>query len=89
MDDGRFSKLMKTLLIPAKPHGFRSSFRNWAGGRGIPEPVAERVLAHKPLNQTVEAYLNSPFIEERTPLMQLWADYIAETMGPVISPNDL
>ena len=88
MDDGRFSKLMKTLLIPATPHGFRSSFRNWAGGRGIPDPVAERVLAHKPPNQTIEAYLNSPFLPERTPVMQMWADYIAETMGPVISPND-
>ena len=70
MDDGRFSKLMKTLLIPATPHGFRSSFRNWAGGRGIPDPVAERVLAHKPPNQTVEAYLNSPFLAERAPVMQ-------------------
>lgn len=88
MDDGRFSKLMKKLEITAVPHGFRSSFRNWAGGSGVPDPVAERVLAHKPPTQTVEAYLHDPFIEERTPVMQLWADYIAETMGAVISPQD-
>ena len=49
MDKGRFAKFMKKLHIPAVPHGFRSSFRNWAGGRAdISEPVAERVLAHKP-----------------------------------------
>ena len=90
MDDGRFSKLMKKLEVPAVPHGSRASFRNWAGGRpDISEPVAERVLAHRPPNQTVEAYLNSPFIEERTPVMQMWADYVMETMGPVISPNDM
>ena len=78
------SELMKRLKIPAVPHGFRSSFRNWAGGRAdISEPVAERVLAHKPKDQTVEAYLNAPFIEERTPVMQMWADYLTETMGPV------
>ena len=89
MGASRFSKHMKKLQIPAVPHGFRSSFRNWAGGcPGISEPVAERVLAHKPPTQTVEAYLNDPFIEERTPVMQLWADYITETMGPVISPHD-
>ena len=89
MGGGRFSELMKKMDIDAVPHGFRSSFRNWAGGRAeIPDAVAERVLAHKPRDQTVEAYLNSPFLEERTPVMQLWADYIAETMGPVISPND-
>ena len=78
------SELMKLLEIPAVPHGFRSSFRNWSGGRAdIAEPVAERVLAHKPKDQTVEAYLNAPFVEERTPVMQMWADYLTETMGPV------
>ena len=84
----QFSNLMRDLQIPAVPHGFRSSFRNWAGGSGVPDPVAERVLAHKAKDQIVAAYLNSPFIEERTPVMQLWADYIAETMGAVISPQD-
>ena len=84
----QFSNHMNKLGIAAKPHGFRSSFRNWAGGSGVPEPVAERVLAHKAKDQTVEAYLHDPFIQERTPVMQLWADYIAETMGAVISPED-
>ena len=83
MDGARFSHLMKRLKIPAVPHGFRSSHRNWAGGRpDIAERVAERVLSHKPRDQTVEAYLNSPMFPERIPVMQLWTDHILATMGP-------
>lgn len=89
MDAGRLSIIMKDLEIPATPHGFRASCRNWAGRRpDVPDPVAEKILAHTPPNDTVAPYLTDDYLEEREPLMQEWADYLAETMGPVISPMD-
>ena len=84
----RLSRLMHKLEIPAVPHGFRSSFINWAAGRGrthIPEAAADMVLAHTPTEAVKKAYKTSDFFEDRVPVMQEWADYLTETLGPVIS----
>ena len=88
MDAGRLSKLLKRLRIPFVPHGVRSSFRNWAGGRGrehMAQPAAGMVLAHKQLPEIELEYMTEDFFEHREPIMQEWADYLTETMGPVIS----
>jgi len=56
-----------------------------AGGTaGIADPVAETVLAHVQKEAVRRAYLTSDFFEYRVPVMQEWADFIAETMGPVV-----
>ena len=82
----RLSRLLTKLAIPAVPHGFRASFRNWAGGRpDIAQPAAEMVLAHTPTEAVVKAYMTDDFFKLRQPIMQEWADYLTETMGPVIS----
>ena len=86
MDSSRLSSLMHNLNIPAVPHGSRSSFINWAAGRPhIPEAVAEMVLAHTPPETIKKTYRTSDFFKERQPVMQEWADYLTETMGPAIS----
>ncbi len=47
------SKLIKELGIPAVPHGFRSSFRDWAAERtSTPREVVEAALAHSVQNPT-------------------------------------
>ena len=82
------SRLMHKLEIPAVPHGFRSSFINWAAGHGrthIPEAAAEMVLAHTPTEAVKKSYKTSDFFEDRVPVMQEWADYLTETLGAVIS----
>ena len=82
----RLSNLMRKLGIPAPPHGFRASFRNWAGARAnyIPGPVAEMVLAHKQGEKIQQVYMTSDFFEQRVPVMDEWADYLTATMGPMI-----
>lgn len=85
MSSGRLSKPLKKLGIKTAAHGFRSSFRNWAGRRAdIAQPAAEVALEHAQ-PPVVRAYLTDDFFEERISLMQEWADYLGETMGPVIS----
>ena len=80
----RLSRLLRKLEIPTVPHGFRASFMNWAVERAdIARPVAEMVLAHYPTEPVMKA-MTSDFFKERQPLMQEWADFLTETMGPVI-----
>ena len=86
---GRLAKLVKRLGLPFVPHGLRSSFRDWAGERDdINQDVAEAALAHAIGNTTRRAYLRTNFFAQRRNLMQEWADFLTETMGPVISPHD-
>ena len=86
MNSGSLSDLMHDLALSAVPHGSRSSFMNWASGRPhIPDPVAEMVLAHTPSDKVKKAYRTSDFFEHRIPVMQEWAHFLTESMGPVIS----
>lgn len=69
--------LMKRMKVEdASPHGFRSSFRDWAGDcTSFPREVAETALAHK-IGDSVElAYRRGDALEKRRSLMQAWADH--------------
>jgi integrase len=59
------------------PHGFRSSFRDWAAEHGYEDAVAEAALAHKISDEVVAAYKRTTFFELRKQMMKDWADYCA------------
>lgn len=61
--------------LPPVPHGFRSTFRDWAAENGYDRDLAERAIAHKVAKKTESAYQRSKLIEQRRPLMQAWADF--------------
>ena len=72
------SELLGELRIAAVPHGFRSSFRDWAAEEtDHPREVAEAALAHKVRNQIEAAYRRSDLFERRRRLMNDWAAYLA------------
>ena len=84
----KLARLMKKLEIPAVPHGGRSSLRNWAGGRAdIAQPAAEMILGHKQSKDIEKIYMTSDFFEHRRPIMQAWADFLTQTMGPTIQAD--
>ncbi|NTG41131.1 tyrosine-type recombinase/integrase [Rhizobium rhizogenes] len=57
-------------------HGFRSSFRDWAGdATSHPRDVIETALAHTLKDKTEAAYRRSDALEKRRILMQDWADH--------------
>jgi integrase len=57
-------------------HGFRSSFRDWAGEKTeYPREVAEAALAHVAGDQTERAYRRGDAFERRRGLMQDWARF--------------
>jgi integrase len=58
------------------PHGFRSSFREWAAERTtFAREVAEAALAHIDGDETERAYQRGDLFEKRRRLMTAWADY--------------
>lgn len=55
-------------------HGFRSTFRDWAGETtGFPREVIEAALAHGIKNKAEAAYARSDLFDKRRDLMDSWA----------------
>ena len=70
-------KMLEYHRIAAVPHGFRSSFRDWAAERtDHPREVIEAALAHVVQNKVEAAYARSDLFERRRRLMDDWADYL-------------
>ena len=69
-------------------HGFRSSFRDWAGdATAFPREVIEQALAHRVGDATEIAYRRSDALERRRAVMDAWADYCCggDIDGKVVS----
>ncbi len=78
LNDSTLSKLLRELGIGAVPHGFRSSFRDWAAERtDIPREVCELALAHVNSDRVEAAYRRSDLFDRRRELMTDWAAYVA------------
>ncbi len=57
-------------------HGFRSSFRDWAGETtDHKREVIEQALAHSLVDQAEAAYQRGDYMDKRKLLMSDWADY--------------
>jgi len=58
---------------PIVPHGFRSTFRVWAGeATSYPRDIVETALAHTIKDKVEAAYQRSDLLERRRPLMEAW-----------------
>ncbi|HVG51612.1 MAG TPA: site-specific integrase [Xanthobacteraceae bacterium] len=67
----------------ATVHGFRASFKTWAGdqlrddgSRKFDHDVVELCLAHNPGTEAERAYRRSTLLAARQPVMLAWADYL-------------
>ncbi len=84
--EGYFDPKVKRL---ATPHGFRSSFRDWADERtGYPHEMKEMALAHAIGNKAEAAYRRGDMFDKRRRLMADWAAYCASTgtTGAKVTP---
>jgi integrase len=58
-------------------HGFRSTFRDWAGDRTeFDRETIEHALAHKLKDKSEAAYRRSTALNKRALLMQAWANFV-------------
>src|SRR5258708_17946028 len=68
--------LRRMKIDDATVHGFRSSFRDWAGNVShFPREVVETALAHVIGDKAEQAYRRSDALEKRRKLMEAWASY--------------
>lgn len=79
MSDMTLTKLLRDVGLGERtvPHGFRSSFRTWAGEQtNTPTPVIELCLAHAVGTAVEQAYARSDLLQKRQRLMQAWGRYV-------------
>ena len=71
-----FETLLRRAKSPYTAHGFRSSFRDWAGNEThFPRELAEHALAHVIGDKAEQAYRRSDALARRRELMDAWASY--------------
>lgn len=79
LSDMTLSAVMRRMDVPAVPHGFRSTFRDWAAERtNYPREAAEMALAHTIENRVEAAYRRGDLFEKRRAMMSAWAAFLAK-----------
>ncbi len=67
---------------PIVPHGFRSTFRDWAGETTAhPREVIEHALAHQLKDKAEASYARGKLLVKRRKLMDDWAVYCARHLA--------
>ena len=85
ISDMTLSRMMERRGLDARPHGFRSSLRDWlAEATDAPHEVAEAMLAHVVDGGTVRAYRRTDWLEQRAALAARWADHVTGGAGQVV-----
>jgi integrase len=83
LSDMALSQLMRgmrdrgELTIDAVPHGFRSSFRDWAAEQtNYPDEIRKAASGHKVGDVVKESYQRTDLLEKRRQLMDEWAVFL-------------
>lgn len=77
ISDATMSVYMKRRGLEARPHGFRSSFRDWVAERkNVPFEVAEACLSHTVGGAVERAYRRTDYLDQRREVMGAWAAYV-------------
>ena len=83
LSDMTLSAVMRRMKLGAVPHGFRSTFRDWASElTSYPRDVAEMALAHTIGNQVEAAYRRGDLFDKRRMMMGDWAVFLARLERP-------
>lgn len=78
MSDMTLNAVMRRMQVDAVPHGFRSTFRDWAGEKtNFPRELAEQALAHTLESKVEAAYRRGDGLDKRRQMMSDWAKFIA------------
>jgi integrase len=90
LSDMTQSAVLRRMKTPAVPHGFRSTFRDWAAERtNYPRDMAELALAHTLGDKVEAAYRRGDMLEKRRQMMQAWAEFcdLPAKSGDVVAIN--
>lgn len=85
ISDATMSKYMDRRGFVERPHGFRSSFRDWtAEATKTPRDVAEICLGHVSGGAVELAYRRTDYLEQRRVLMERWGQHVHAAKSKVI-----
>jgi integrase len=87
LSDMALSAVLRRMDVPATPHGFRSTFRDWVSERtAYPGDMAEMALAHAIGSKVEAAYRRGDMFERRRKMMDDWAAFLTmpKTGGDVV-----
>lgn len=77
LSTGAMSAVLKRMKVDATVHGFRSTFRDWAGDQtGHPREIVEEALAHRVGSAVERAYRRGDALEKRRELLSDWAKFV-------------
>jgi integrase len=69
-------KVLRSMGEKVTAHGFRASFRTWAGEvSNAPRDIVEACLAHTIENAAERAYVRGDHLAKRAALMNAWAEW--------------
>ncbi|VWD17391.1 tyrosine-type recombinase/integrase [Burkholderia contaminans] len=81
LSDMALLEMMRRQHLEATPHGFRSTFRDWAAEHtSYPRELAEVALAHLKTDATEAAYWRGDVLEKRRQMMTDWAVFISNAL---------
>jgi len=85
MSDGAINTALASMGYKGEMvgHGFRTVFSTLLNKKRFNPDAIERQLAHKDPNVVRAAYNRAEYIEDRTEMMQLWADYLDELRNDI------
>ncbi|MBY3524954.1 integrase arm-type DNA-binding domain-containing protein [Rhizobium laguerreae] len=77
ISDMTMGRLMERAKLEARPHGFRSSLRDWiAEATETSHDVAETMLGHTVGGAVERAYRRTDFLEQRRSILAQWAKHV-------------
>lgn len=80
LSDMTLSAVIRRMKAPCVPHGFRSTFRDWAAEcTNYPSEMAEMALAHTISDKVEAAYRRGDLFEKRRKMMADWASLCSST----------
>lgn len=92
LSDMTLTAVLRRMKVAAVPHGFRSTFRDWASERtNYPRDAAEMALAHAIGDKVEAAYRRGDLFEKRRRMMADWATFCGQlpARGNVASMTDV
>jgi integrase len=85
LSDMTLTKVMRDMERSETPHGFRSSFKDWASETtSFANELSEAALAHAIKDKTEAAYRRGNLLEKRRDMMDSWADFCQSRPNKVV-----
>lgn len=79
LSNASMDAVLKRMKVDATVHGFRSTFRDWAGEETVfAREVVELALAHKIGSEVERAYRRGDALEKRRAVMAAWSEFCAK-----------